>query len=123
MCFKCRIDFHQHCCLLQVPNKDMADHILKLTVIDAGRTKRRAIIGHVTFPLRELAPDSEQKLFKMDLEKVSTLSLSSRVLSIVYCTSYMHSVLNFPLDGIVIGHFYSVPVEFFRNFSHFSEFF
>ena len=57
---------------MQVPNKDMADHILKLTVIDAGRTKRRAIIGHVTFPLRELEPDSEQKLFKMDLEKVST---------------------------------------------------
>lgn len=50
----------------------MMDHILKLTVIDGGRTKRRAELGHVTFPLRdlELEDNSEQKLFKMDLEKV-----------------------------------------------------
>lgn len=54
----------------------MSDHILKLTVIDAGRTKRKAEIGHITYPLKELeiGDGSEQQLFKMDLEKVSELS-------------------------------------------------
>ncbi|GLV35098.1 Synaptotagmin 7 [Carabus blaptoides fortunei] len=57
--------------VFQVSAKNMMDHILKLTVIDGGRTKRRAELGHVTFPLRdlELGDNSEQKLFKMDLEK------------------------------------------------------
>ncbi|KAF7275695.1 hypothetical protein GWI33_011361, partial [Rhynchophorus ferrugineus] len=49
----------------------MVDHILKLTVIDAGRSKRYAEIGHVTYPLKdlEIGDGSEQQLFKMDLEK------------------------------------------------------
>ena len=34
----------------------------------------------------------------------------------------MHLVLNFPLDGIVIDHFYSVPAECFRHFSSFKLF-
>ncbi|CAG9767455.1 unnamed protein product [Ceutorhynchus assimilis] len=57
--------------VFQVSQKDMVDHILKLTVIDAGRTKRHAEIGHVTYPLRELeiGDGSEQQLFKMDLAK------------------------------------------------------
>ncbi|XP_050299197.1 synaptotagmin-15-like isoform X2 [Anthonomus grandis grandis] len=56
--------------VFQVSQKDMADHILKLTVIDNGR-KRHAEIGHVTYPLRELeiGDGSEQQLFKMDLAK------------------------------------------------------
>lgn len=57
----------------QVSAKDMSDHILKLTVIDAGRTKRKAEIGHITYPLKdlEIGDGTEQQLFKMDLEKVS----------------------------------------------------
>lgn len=56
----------------QVSAKDMYDHILKLTVIDGGRTKRRSEIGHVAFPLKdlEIGDGSEQQLFKLDLEKV-----------------------------------------------------
>jgi hypothetical protein len=57
---------------LQVPSKELADHILKLSVIDAGRTKRRSAIGYVTFPLRDLPAENEQILYKMDLEKVGT---------------------------------------------------
>lgn len=51
----------------------MTDHTLKLTVIDGGRAKRRAEIGHVTFPLKhlEIGDGTEQQLFKFDLEKVS----------------------------------------------------
>lgn len=51
----------------------MSDHILKLTVIDGGRTKRKAEIGHITYPLKnlEIGDGTEQQLFKMDLEKVS----------------------------------------------------
>lgn len=50
----------------------MSDHILKLTVIDGGRTKRKAEIGHITYPLKnlEIGDGTEQQLFKMDLEKV-----------------------------------------------------
>lgn len=50
----------------------MMDHILKLTIIDGGRAKRRGELGHVTFPLRDLdqGDTTEQQLFKMDLEKV-----------------------------------------------------
>ncbi|XP_044739041.1 synaptotagmin-15-like [Chrysoperla carnea] len=41
--------------VFQVSNKDMADHILKLSVIDGGRSKRHnPSIGHITFPLRNL---------------------------------------------------------------------
>ncbi|XP_076258076.1 synaptotagmin-15-like isoform X2 [Rhynchophorus ferrugineus] len=59
--------------VFQVSQKDMVDHILKLTVIDAGRSKRYAEIGHVTYPLKdlEIGDGSEQQLFKMDLEKES----------------------------------------------------
>lgn len=55
----------------------MSDHILKLTVIDGGRTKKRDEIGHVTFPLKdlEIGDGTEQQLFKLDLEKVSLYSL------------------------------------------------
>lgn len=58
--------------MLQVSAKDMSDHILKLTVIDGGRTKKRDEIGHVTFPLKDLevGDGTEQQLFKLDLEKV-----------------------------------------------------
>ena len=36
--------------------------------------------------------------------------------STVHCTSHMHLVLNLPLDGIVIDHYYSVTAEFFPVF-------
>ncbi|XP_060523098.1 LOW QUALITY PROTEIN: synaptotagmin-15-like [Cylas formicarius] len=57
--------------VFQVSAKDMGDHILKLTVMDGGRSKRNAEIGQVTFPLKdlEIGDGSEQQLFKMDLEK------------------------------------------------------
>jgi hypothetical protein len=51
----------------------MSDHILKLSVIDAGKTKRRNVIGYVTFPLRDLPAENEQTLYKMDLEKVGAM--------------------------------------------------
>lgn len=51
----------------------MSDHILKLSVIDAGKTKRRNVIGYVTFPLRDLPSENEQTLYKMDLEKVGAI--------------------------------------------------
>nr|CAI5843505.1 unnamed protein product [Callosobruchus analis] len=59
--------------VFQVSAKDMADHTLKLTVIDAGRAKKKAEIGHVTYPLKdmEIGDGTEQQLFKMDLEKVA----------------------------------------------------
>lgn len=56
-----------------MPSKELSDHILKLTVIDAGKTKRRNVIGYVTFPMRDLPAESEQTLYKMDLEKVSAI--------------------------------------------------
>jgi hypothetical protein len=62
----------QHFALLQVPSKELTDHILKLTVIDAGKAKRRSVIGYVTFPLRDLPAENEQILYKMDLEKVGS---------------------------------------------------
>ncbi|XP_063916061.1 synaptotagmin-15-like isoform X2 [Zophobas morio] len=57
--------------VFQVSQRDMSDHILKLTVIDGSRAKRRSEIGHVTFPLKELeiGDGTEQQLFKLDLEK------------------------------------------------------
>ncbi|XP_031349513.1 synaptotagmin-15-like [Photinus pyralis] len=57
--------------VFQVSAKDMTDHTLKLTVIDAGRTKRKSEIGHVTFQLKDLevGDGTEQQLFKFDLEK------------------------------------------------------
>lgn len=53
----------------QVPAKELLDHLLKLTMIDSGRAKRRGIIGHVFLPLKEFTTETEVKLFKMDLEK------------------------------------------------------
>ncbi|CAG2060580.1 unnamed protein product [Timema podura] len=50
----------------QVPSKEMEEHILKLSVVDAGRTKRRAVIGHITFPLKSLSSEcgpGDQQLF------------------------------------------------------------
>jgi hypothetical protein len=61
--------------MLQVPSKEMNDHILKLSVIDAGRTKRRNVIGYITFPLRDLPAENEQMLYKMDLEKVGIITV------------------------------------------------
>ncbi|KAL1497375.1 hypothetical protein ABEB36_008356 [Hypothenemus hampei] len=57
--------------VFQVSQKDIADHILKLSMIDGGKTKRYGEIGHVTYPLKELeiGDGSEQQLFKMDLVK------------------------------------------------------
>ncbi|KAK6628005.1 hypothetical protein RUM44_010487 [Polyplax serrata] len=52
-----------------VPAKELLDHLLKLTMIDSGRAKRRGIIGHVFLPLKEFTTETEVKLFKMDLEK------------------------------------------------------
>lgn len=63
--------------VFQVPAKELLDHILKLTVIDSGRTKRRGVIGHVTLPLREFSTETEQKLFKMDLEKEAQENVTS----------------------------------------------
>jgi hypothetical protein len=57
-----------------VPSKELSDHILKLSVIDAGKTKRRNVIGYVTFPLRDMPAETEQTLYKMDLEKVSAIA-------------------------------------------------
>lgn len=53
----------------------MLEHILKLTVIDASRIKRRSEIGYVTFPLKdlEIGDGTEQQLFKLDLEKVTNI--------------------------------------------------
>ncbi|XP_068081054.1 synaptotagmin-15-like [Anabrus simplex] len=64
--------------VFQVPSKELRDHILKLTVSDAGRTKRRSVIGHVSLPLRELVTDeiSEQQLFKKDLVKEAQDSIT-----------------------------------------------
>lgn len=61
--------------LFQVSAKDMSDHILKLTVIDGGRTKKRGEIGYVTFHLKdlEIGDGTEQQLFKLDLEKVRVI--------------------------------------------------
>lgn len=75
--------------VFQVSAKDMSDHILKLTVIDGGRTKRRGEIGHVTFPLKNLdiGDGSEQQLFKLDLEKEAqeiTSDLGELLVSLVY---------------------------------------
>lgn len=57
---------------MQVPSKELTDHVLKLTVIDAGKAKRRGVIGYVTFRLRDLPAENEQILYKMDLEKVGS---------------------------------------------------
>lgn len=58
----------------------MSDHILKLTVIDGGRTKRKAEIGHITYPLKdlEIGDGTEQQLFKMDLEKVRRFKINEK---------------------------------------------
>jgi hypothetical protein len=48
-----------------------------MSVIDAGKTKRRNVIGYVTFPLRDLPAENEQTLYKMDLEKVSTTAAAA----------------------------------------------
>ncbi|XP_065157323.1 synaptotagmin-15-like isoform X1 [Atheta coriaria] len=75
--------------VFHVSPKDMSDHYLKLTVIDGGRTKRRAEIGHVTYLLKELeiGDGSEQQLFKLDLEKETTeirSDLGELLISLVY---------------------------------------
>ncbi|XP_071052260.1 synaptotagmin-15-like isoform X2 [Onthophagus taurus] len=75
--------------VFQVSAKDMSDHILKLTVIDAGRTKRKAEIGHILFPLKdlEIGDGNEQQLFKIDLEKEiqeNQSDLGELLISLVY---------------------------------------
>ncbi|XP_063244040.1 synaptotagmin-15-like [Bacillus rossius redtenbacheri] len=73
--------------VLQVPSKEVGDHVLKLSVVDSGRSKRRGVIGHVTFPLSDLPADSEQQLFKMDLEKEpteKTSDLGELLVSLLY---------------------------------------
>ncbi|XP_052120845.1 synaptotagmin-15-like isoform X2 [Frankliniella occidentalis] len=56
--------------VFQVPSKDLEDHVLRMTVVDTGRNKRRSVIGHVSFPLRRLAEEQDkQNVYKMDLEK------------------------------------------------------
>ncbi|CAH1399074.1 unnamed protein product [Nezara viridula] len=59
--------------VFQVSEKELADHSLRMTVLDTGRNKKSNVIGHVTFPLRHLAtehPTDQLELLKMDLEKV-----------------------------------------------------
>lgn len=49
------------------------DHILKMSVIDTGRGKRRSTIGHASFHLKQLVDENtagELTHHKMDLEKV-----------------------------------------------------
>uniref|UniRef100_A0AAR5QAP0 C2 domain-containing protein n=1 Tax=Dendroctonus ponderosae TaxID=77166 RepID=A0AAR5QAP0_DENPD len=75
--------------VFQVSQKDMVDHILKLIVIDGGRAKRFAEIGHVTYPLKELeiGDGCEQQLFKMDLVKESyemSSDLGELLVSLLY---------------------------------------
>ncbi|CAG9856419.1 unnamed protein product [Phyllotreta striolata] len=75
--------------VFQVSAKDMADHTLKLTVIDGGRTKKKSEIGHITFPLKdlEIGDGLEQELFKMDLEKEAPeykTDLGELLISLVY---------------------------------------
>ncbi|XP_057665054.1 synaptotagmin-15-like isoform X1 [Diorhabda carinulata] len=75
--------------VFQVSPKDMADHTLKLTVIDGGRTKKKGEIGHVSFPLKdlEIGDGLEQQLFKMDLEKEAPeykTDLGELLISLVY---------------------------------------
>lgn len=69
---KSDLKIHLINCLLQVSSKDMSDHILKLTIIDGGRQKKKSEIGHVTFLLKnlEIGDGTEQQLFKMDIKKV-----------------------------------------------------
>lgn len=66
--------------MFQVSSKEMHERILKLTVIDGGRTKKRSEIGHITYPLNNLdiGDGSEQQLFKMDLEKVNLKNPSNQ---------------------------------------------
>ncbi|XP_024217446.1 synaptotagmin-15 [Halyomorpha halys] len=65
--------------VFQVSEKELADHSLRMTVLDTGRNKKSNVIGHVTFPLRHLAtehPTDQLELLKMDLEKESDGPLS-----------------------------------------------
>ncbi|XP_034255019.1 synaptotagmin-15-like [Thrips palmi] len=62
--------------VFQVPSKDLEDHALRMTVVDTGRNKRRAVIGHLTFPLSRLADASAPAVYKMDLEKDTPEMLS-----------------------------------------------
>lgn len=61
----------------QIAAKQLHDHILKLTVIDSGRAKLRGVIGQVSLPLRDFVNETEQQLFKMDLEKEAQENLNS----------------------------------------------
>lgn len=57
----------------QISEKELADHSLRMTVVDTGRHKNNGTIGHIKFPLRHLAtehPNDQLELLKMDLEKV-----------------------------------------------------
>lgn len=57
----------------KVAPRELPDHSLRLSVIDTGRTRRRGIVGHVSFPLRDLAIEAtaaELTLHKVDLVKV-----------------------------------------------------
>lgn len=56
--------------VFQVPAKDLAVHLLKLSVMDSGRSKRRTVIGHVLHHLKELdSTGTERLLLSRDLEK------------------------------------------------------
>ncbi|KAL0274874.1 UNVERIFIED_CONTAM: hypothetical protein PYX00_002901 [Menopon gallinae] len=63
--------------IFQIAAKQLHDHILKLTVIDSGRSKLRGVIGQVSLPLRDFVNEPEQQLFKMDLEKEAQESFNS----------------------------------------------
>ncbi|KAF6213027.1 hypothetical protein GE061_010741 [Apolygus lucorum] len=60
--------------VFQISEKELADHSLRMTVVDTGRNKNNGTIGHIKFPLRHLAsehPTDQLELLKMDLEKDS----------------------------------------------------
>ncbi|XP_039298466.1 synaptotagmin-15 [Nilaparvata lugens] len=64
--------FYDEIFVFQVNPKELEDHILKMSVIDTGRGKRRQVIGHITFPLGQLSAQfktGDLTHHRIDLEK------------------------------------------------------
>ncbi|XP_054268338.1 synaptotagmin-15-like [Macrosteles quadrilineatus] len=65
--------------IFQVAPRELPDHSLRMSVTDTGRTRRRGVIGHISFPLRDLAIESsatELTVHKVDLVKDTVDSIS-----------------------------------------------
>ncbi|KAG8329239.1 calcium ion-regulated exocytosis of neurotransmitter [Homalodisca vitripennis] len=65
--------------IFQVAPRELPDHSLRMSIIDTGRTRRRGVVGHVSFPLRDLAIEAtaaELTLHKIDLVKETVDSIS-----------------------------------------------